>query len=116
MFVVDRIADFAARTPDAPALIAELRPISYRTFDRRIRNLRALFTSLGLPSEGVAVTWIERIPLSWAANLALRSLGLTTVAIRSAAELEGPRGFARRGHGHQRRRRAEAPCRRIAGR
>ena len=89
MHVVERISEFATRTPDAPAIIADLQAISYRAFDRRIAGLRRALMARGAHAGAIAVVWIDSIPLAWAADLALRSQGLTSLAIRSEAELSG---------------------------
>ena len=93
LLVAQKIAEFAQSTPDAPALIANLEPISFREFDRRIRALQHLFASRGLRPGGVAITYIGDLAAAWTADIALRGVGLTTMAIRSPAELEGLGGL-----------------------
>ena len=93
LLVAQKIAEFAQSTPDAPALIANLEPISFRDFDRRIRALRRLFAARGLKPGSVAITYIGDLAVAWTADIALRGLGLTTMAIRSPAELEGLGGL-----------------------
>jgi acyl-coenzyme A synthetase/AMP-(fatty) acid ligase len=88
LLVARKIEDFARRTPDAPAMIANLEPVSYREFDRRIRALRHAFAARGLKLRGVVVSHIGDLAWAWAVDMALRGLGHTTMAIRSPAELE----------------------------
>ncbi len=89
MDVVDKVFEIACRTPDAPAIIYDLKPVSYRALYRMITAMRGELAARGLRPGGVAVVWIHSILLSWVVNLGLRTLGLTTVSIRSAAEFEG---------------------------
>ncbi len=91
MLVVDKIYEFGRETPDAPAIVADLQPITYRTFARRIAAMRRLFA--GLRQGGVALLLIDDLVASWTIDLALRSLGHTTVSIRTAAELDGVSGL-----------------------
>jgi acyl-CoA synthetase (AMP-forming)/AMP-acid ligase II len=83
MLAVQKIREFAAKTPEAPALIADLTPISYRDFADRIEALRRAVAARRL-GPGVAAIWIDSIPVAWVADLAFRSLGHTTLAVRSA--------------------------------
>jgi len=88
LLVGQKIEEFARATPDRPAMIANLEPISYRDFDRRIRALRRVFAARSLKPQGVVVTYIGDLAFAWATDIALRGLGHTTLAIRSPAELE----------------------------
>src|SRR5690348_18032670 len=83
MFVTDKIREVARERPDAPALIYNLEPISYRAFHNAIAALRSRFQGLGLAPGRAAVVRIDTIAAAWVVDLALRSAGLTTVAIRA---------------------------------
>jgi acyl-coenzyme A synthetase/AMP-(fatty) acid ligase len=87
MYAVRKIFDFARQTPDAPAFIANLQPVSYRAFHERISALRGRLAERGLRRGGIVMVWIDTIAVAWTVDLALRTLGLTTVAIRSIAEI-----------------------------
>jgi acyl-coenzyme A synthetase/AMP-(fatty) acid ligase len=85
--VTERIFEFAGSTPDAWAVVHDLMPVSYRTLHRRISAMRGKLGGYGLKSDGVVVIWIYSTLVSWIVTLALRGLGLTTVSIRTPAEL-----------------------------
>jgi acyl-coenzyme A synthetase/AMP-(fatty) acid ligase len=87
MDVVDKIFEFASTKPDAWALVHDLEPVSYRSLHRRVGAIRRKFASFGLKPGGVVVIWIYSTLVSWIVTLALRGLGMTTVSIRTPAEL-----------------------------
>lgn len=87
MDVVDTIFEFASTKPDAWALVHDLEPVSYRALHRRVGAMRRKLESHGLRPGGVAVIWIYSTLVSWIVTLALRGLGVTTVSIRSPAEV-----------------------------
>jgi acyl-coenzyme A synthetase/AMP-(fatty) acid ligase len=89
----DKIYQFARETPDAVAMVYDLEPISYRRFYRMISAMRRRLSGYGLRPGGVAVLWIYSGRTGWVVNLALRSLGLTTVSIRGPAEFAGFTGM-----------------------
>ncbi|MDR3512407.1 MAG: fatty acid--CoA ligase family protein [Caulobacteraceae bacterium] len=93
MHAVRRIFDFARLTPDAPAFVAGLQPVSYRVFHGMITGMRRRLASQGLRRGGVVLVWIDEIPVAWSVDLALRTLGLTTMAIRSIAEIANVAGL-----------------------
>jgi acyl-coenzyme A synthetase/AMP-(fatty) acid ligase len=93
MHAVRKIFDFARQAPDAPAFVADLEPVSYRAFHRMITAMRRRLAAQGLRRGGVVLVWIDAIPVAWTVDLALRTLGLTTVAIRSVTEIENFRGL-----------------------
>jgi acyl-coenzyme A synthetase/AMP-(fatty) acid ligase len=86
---VDKIFEFARQTPDAWAMVHDLEPVTYRTLHRMITAMRRKLATHGLRPGGVVVVWIYSARVSWVVNLALRTLGLTTVSIRSPAEFAG---------------------------
>ncbi len=93
MYAVEKIYDFACETPDAVAMVCDLEPISYRALHQMTTAMRKAFVARGVTPAGVAVVQIESIKVSWIVDMALRSLGLTTVAINSPAELEALAGL-----------------------
>jgi acyl-CoA synthetase (AMP-forming)/AMP-acid ligase II len=89
MYAVRKIHELAEATPEATALVVDLTPISYRAFWRMICAMRRSFAARGVAGAGVAVVWIDTLAIAWLADIALRTLGLTTLALRHEAELGG---------------------------
>ena len=81
------IFDWAKRTPDRTAVIYNGRPWSYRSFAQLIAVARGYFARRGYVGPGYAVLAVYNLMDFWILSLALRSLGLTTVAVPSAAEV-----------------------------
>jgi acyl-coenzyme A synthetase/AMP-(fatty) acid ligase len=81
------IFDWANRTPDRTAVIYNDRPWSYRSFAQLIAVARGYFVRRGYVGSGYAVLAVRNLMRFWILSLALRSLGLTTVVVRSAAEV-----------------------------
>jgi acyl-coenzyme A synthetase/AMP-(fatty) acid ligase len=92
MRVVEQIRQFALRTPEATAIIADHVPISYAELDRRISAQRRAFARRGLPAGANVVTAIGELAPGWIVDLALRSLGLNTIAISAPADIENLAG------------------------
>jgi acyl-coenzyme A synthetase/AMP-(fatty) acid ligase len=91
--IAERIFEWAVRTPEKTAVIYNEAPWSYRAFSERIGIARGYFLRRGYAGPGYAVLAIGNLMDFWVLSLALRSLGLTTVALRNAAmlsELELP--------------------------
>ena len=82
------IADWAKRTPEKTAVIHNGRSWSYSSFAERIALARAYFLRRGYAGSGHAVLAVYNLMDFWILSLALRSLGLTTVAVGSAAMLD----------------------------
>jgi acyl-coenzyme A synthetase/AMP-(fatty) acid ligase len=93
MHVVEQIRRYARETPEATAIIGDLVPISYREFDRRIAAMRRTLAPRAPPAGANVVTDIQDIVLGWVVDLALRSLGLTTIAIREPADFASLEGL-----------------------
>jgi acyl-coenzyme A synthetase/AMP-(fatty) acid ligase len=91
--VVEKIFEFASKTPDAWAMVYDLEPVTYRDLHRMITAMRRRLATYGLRPGGVVVVWINSTLASWVVNLALRTLGMTTVSIRTAAEFSGFNGL-----------------------
>jgi len=84
--VIEKIFEFAGKTPDAWAMVYDLEPVTYRALHRMITAMRRRLAACELRPGGVVVVWIHSTLTSWIVNLALRSLGMTTVSIRTPAE------------------------------
>ena len=83
--ITQLIFDWAKQTPDRTAVIYNGRPLSYRSFAQLIAVARGYFARRGYVGPGYAVLAVPNLMDFWILSLALRSLGLTTVAVRSAA-------------------------------
>jgi len=83
--IAELIFDWASRTPGRPALIDNGQALSYRTFAHLIARARGFFARRGCDGSGHAVLAVGNLVDFWVLSLALRSLGLTTMAVRSVA-------------------------------
>ena len=91
--ITDLIFEFAERTPDKTAVVYNGQPLSYRSFAANIALARGYFASRGVVGPGLAVLVIANMLDFWVVSLALRSLGLTTIAVQSVPafdELDPP--------------------------
>ena len=79
------IFDWAKQTPDRTAVIYNGHHWSYRSFAQIISVARGYFARRGYVGPGYAVLAIQNLINFWILSLALRSLGLTTIAVPSAA-------------------------------
>jgi len=86
--ITELIFDWAKRTPNRTAMIYNGYTLSYRSFARCIAGARRYFARQGYVGSGYAVLAIYNLMNFWILGLALRSLGLTTVALRFAAEVD----------------------------
>jgi acyl-CoA synthetase (AMP-forming)/AMP-acid ligase II len=82
------IFDWAKRTPDKTAVIYNDRPWSYRAFADLIAVARGYFARRGYVGSGYVALAVRNFMRFWIYSLALCSLGLTTVVVPSAAELD----------------------------
>jgi acyl-coenzyme A synthetase/AMP-(fatty) acid ligase len=85
--VIEKIFQQARLAPEKIALYYGLRPISYAAFAAWIAYAREFLKATNLPAEGVAVLDTVSLLDAWVLGFALRSLGLTTVAVRSLDQL-----------------------------
>jgi len=85
--IVPNIYAHARQRPNKIAVIYGEYQLSYREFADAIGAVQRYFGTLGLSAGGVAVLAIAALADSWIVGLALRGLGLTTVAVRSADQL-----------------------------
>src|SRR5271169_6370550 len=79
----------ARETPDTTAIVFNDRKLSYRQFACRIEISRRYLSAQGLAGEGVAVLPTGSMVSTWVLGLALRSLGLTTLIVRSQDAIAG---------------------------
>jgi acyl-coenzyme A synthetase/AMP-(fatty) acid ligase len=85
--ITGAIFDWAKRTPEKIALTYNGQAWSYRAFAQAIAICRGHFRRQGIAGEGVAVIALNNLRDFWVVSLALRSLGLTTLAAQSASAL-----------------------------
>src|SRR5579863_4229256 len=84
--ITQLIFDWAKRTPDRTANIYNDRPWSYQSFAQLIALARGYFVRRRYIGPGYAVLAVYNPMDFWILSLALRSLGLTTVAVGSVTE------------------------------
>jgi len=77
------IFEGAGRTPDKPALVYNDQSLSYAQVARLIASAAGEFARQGVTGPGLAVLALGNLVDFWILSLALRSLGLTTLAARS---------------------------------
>lgn len=85
------IFEAARRTPDKAAVVYNGHAIAYADFAGLIAGAAGSFAAAGLQGPGVVVLLQDNVLGFWIASLALRSLGLTTLAARSPADIAGAR-------------------------
>ncbi len=79
------IFDWAKQAPDKTAIIYNGTAFSYHSFAQLIAVARGYFVRRGYIGPGYAVLAFYNLLDFWILSLALRSLGLTTVAVGSTA-------------------------------
>ena len=87
MLVVEKIYEYAQRTPDKTAVVYNNRAYGFAQFYRLIAGTRGLLQTFDLKPGTVAAVWVDNLFDHWVLNLALRSLGLITIAIQAADEV-----------------------------
>src|SRR5690242_18083665 len=85
--ITEAIFDWARKTPEKTAVIYNGRAWSYRSFAEHIALARTYFLKRGYAGPGYAVLAVRNRMDFWIISLALRSLGLTTVAVGDASML-----------------------------
>jgi acyl-CoA synthetase (AMP-forming)/AMP-acid ligase II len=85
--IAQLIFQWAEQTPERTAVIYNGKAYSYRSFARAIALARGYFASRGYLGPGYAVLAVSIAMNFWILSLALRSLGLTTVCVKSPAIL-----------------------------
>jgi non-ribosomal peptide synthetase component E (peptide arylation enzyme) len=86
--VVEKIFEQARRKPAKVAITYGMRNISYGELAFWISDTRQFLSQQGLPPEGAAVLNFSSLIDAWVYGFALRSLGLTTIAVRSIEKLD----------------------------
>ena len=86
--IIDRIYERARSDPTKPALIHNDFVIDYVTFAKGIETFRKILQQKELPPGTVAVVLVSHLADAWAIILALRALGLTTIQLRSIAQVK----------------------------
>lgn len=89
--ITQSIFDWAKQTPEKPAIIYNGQVYSYRAFAQLIATARAYFARAGYVGRGYGVLTVGHLMSFWIISLALRSLGLTTLAVPGAAAAEAMR-------------------------
>lgn len=89
MNVTDAIPRHAMTHPDKTALAFNGAPMTYGQFSGLIEQAAAAFAAQGLGGEGYAIVAITNLVDNWIACLALRRLGLTTMAARGVDDIPG---------------------------
>lgn len=77
------IFEWARRTPNKIAVIHNDQAVSYYSFAQWIALARGYFSARGMAGQGSAIIAIHHRMDFWVASLALRSLGLTTMAVQT---------------------------------
>jgi acyl-coenzyme A synthetase/AMP-(fatty) acid ligase len=84
--IVNRIHTWAATQPTKPAVICNGAILTYAEFSRAITVVRGLLEVHAPPPGRMALVLVDDLLDAWVLVLALRSLGLTTVAVQSLAQ------------------------------
>jgi acyl-coenzyme A synthetase/AMP-(fatty) acid ligase len=85
--ILERIYAEARDRPDRVAIVNNGHVVPYLTFHRQIAAVRDALAAHDLPAGSIGAVWIDSIFAGWLATLALRSLGLTTIAVRQVEEI-----------------------------
>ncbi len=83
--ITQLIFDWAKQCPDKTAIVHNNQPFSYRTFAQLIATARDYFAQAEYVGPGYAVLAVQHYLSFWILSLALRSLGLTTLAVPGGA-------------------------------
>jgi len=85
---VSGILQRARETPDAIAVVHNGVSCSYAHFARRIAASRQYLSQQQLPVGTIAIVDVQHMLDAWVVGFALRSLGMTTLAVGNAADIE----------------------------
>ena len=88
MLIAQYINHFAEKSPAAPAMIHNGRPISYNAFAQAISRTGTEISSYGVQSPGTAAVKIRNLADCWVTTLALQAKGYTTICISSLESLQ----------------------------
>lgn len=83
MKVVEEIQAWAQRSPERPAALWNDQVVSYGRFSRGIESLRRILAVHELPAGSTALVATRGLMDNWTTVLALRALGINTVAVIS---------------------------------
>jgi len=86
--ITDRIYQWAYSNPTKTAVIYNDLPISYSTFFCAIAAARAFLKEQDIPVGSTAVVLANSLMDTWTFVMALRSLGITTISVKSIAQAE----------------------------
>jgi acyl-coenzyme A synthetase/AMP-(fatty) acid ligase len=86
--VIDHIYKWARSQPKKTAIICDDVPINYASFARAIDTSRRFLEPHALPAGRTAITLVNSPLDAWILVLALRSLGLNTIHVKSIAAAE----------------------------
>jgi acyl-CoA synthetase (AMP-forming)/AMP-acid ligase II len=86
--IAHAVFEWAGSQPEKTAVDYNGETWSYLAFSQAIARARGHFHALGLEGGGVVVVAAGRLRDWWVAALALRSLGLTTICVEFATEIE----------------------------
>ncbi len=86
--IAERIFHWAGSTPDKVAVTYNGTSVTYGAFAQAIAQARGFFIAQGQTSSGYAVLAIRNLFDFWVSSLALRSLGVSTIAIASPDSLK----------------------------
>ena len=89
--IVDRIYEWAKRQPHKTAVIWNDVSLSYLSFSNAIRAACDFFQRENLPIGGTAVVLVHDLLDTWIVVMALRALGLNTIAVRSIEQAQSLR-------------------------
>src|SRR5262245_30466545 len=86
--IADTIRRWAHRRPEKIALIQDGVALSYAAFARAIAASRGYFARRELPVGSTAIVLAENLRDAWFIVLGVRTLGLDTICVQSAAQIE----------------------------
>ena len=86
--IIHHIQCWAHSHPAKTALIYNDTPISYASFARAIEAARGFLEQQQLPAGRTAIVLVDNLMDAWTLVMALRGLGLTTIAVQSIAQAE----------------------------
>jgi acyl-coenzyme A synthetase/AMP-(fatty) acid ligase len=86
--ILSTIYDYARRTPEKTAVVHNGVAYTYAGFAQSIEQARRYFAALDMEPGLVAILLITKIINQWVLGLALRSLGLHTIVIKSIDAIE----------------------------
>lgn len=86
--IIEKIFQHAHKSPKRISVYYGLRPISYGTFAFWISNAYEFLSLQGLRIGSVAVLDVDSLLDAWVIGIALRSLGVSTVAVRTLDRLD----------------------------